>query len=204
MVLSLVALSLLADIAPPPPQRVKPAPPPLECSADQDCVLSTFQGCCGSCCPQLPHAVRRGVNEAERCAVIECALPKCEAVRCAGAPAVSEFVAVCEAGQCLARRRSAAQCQVAADCTVVEAMPPAGAACYQSACGCCPTRVAVPVERAPVPVPLQQREPPVKKKPAAGPPFGLSTGNTAPACSPCPQPPPESATCRAGRCVLQR
>jgi hypothetical protein len=203
MVLSLVALGLLADIAP-PPLKVKPAPPPTECAVDQDCVLSTFQGCCGACCAAPPHAVRRGVNEAARCAVIECALPKCDTLRCAAPPVMGEFQAVCEAGQCLARKKSAApaQCQVAADCVVVEAMPPPGAACYQSACGCCPTRVAVPAQR--MPLPLQQRDPPVKKKPASGPPFGLSTGSSAPTCSPCAEPPPQSATCRAGRCTLVR
>ena len=38
----------LADV----PDR--PVPP--ECQTDADCVITTFPGCCGTCCPMSPYA----------------------------------------------------------------------------------------------------------------------------------------------------
>lgn len=207
MLLTLLTLSLLNDVAPRP--RPRPAPPPpqaAECRADGDCVLSTFQGCCGNCCAVAPHAVVRGSNEGAQCAVIDCEAPDCSRVRCRSAPPPGAFVPACRAGRCVAvpRDEPPAQCRIDADCRVVSAAPPTGAACHQSACGCCATTQAIPADAV---VPLQQRPRPGGKPQTPGsPPFGLSTGKPdapAPNCSPCPAPEPGVAACQAGRCVLQ-
>lgn len=206
MVLTLLALSLLTDIAPPQftPKRKPPPPsqPAPECSQNSDCVLNTFQGCCGSCCSAPPHAIRKGTKEGEICAAVECARPNCDAVRCAKPPEVSSYVALCLAGSCVAEPKIAqlpVQCTTAADCKVVNA-PMAG--CQQSPCGCCPVTQALPVDAV---VPLQQR-PADKKKNEGKPNFGLSTGGgTAPQppnCAPCPAPTGGEAACQAGQCVL--
>jgi hypothetical protein len=219
MLLRLLTLTLLADVVVGPEPKAVPRPPSV-CSQDADCVLSTFEGCCGSCCPSPPHAAPRGTNEAARCAVIDCARPRCDAVRCARAPeAVDAYLAICRVGQCVAVRKPVAEravCRVDADCQVVMLSPPAGAACHQGPCGCCPSPTAVPVD-APVPVP-----PPTKRRPQSpqapqspdgkGPTFGLSTGDGAtparpppqgPACAPCPGGPSGvRAACIGGQCQL--
>ena len=201
MLLTLVTLSLLGDVAPFP--KV-PAPPPAQCSADDQCMLSTFQGCCGGCCGGAPHAVRKGTRENERCAVIDCALPDCSAVRCAKPPDPASFVAVCRAGQCVAvqKNEAPAECRSTSECTVATSAPP-GASCHQSACGCCPVSRAVPVDAV---VPLQKRRDDAPPDKPGKPNFGLSTGGPnappAPNCSPCPAPTSGSAVCQAGRCVF--
>lgn len=207
MLLTLVTLALLGDVAPGP--RIKrPAPPPSQCSADADCVLSTFQGCCGGCCGVAPHAIPRGFNEQARCAVVDCAMPDCSAVRCAKPPDPNDFAPACRSGRCVAvpKNEAPAQCRVNADCTVVTAVPPAGALCHSSPCGCCPVTQAVPIDAA---IPLQQRQGPPKKADPKKPNFGLSTGNglpppQAPSCAACPPPAGGTAVCQAGRCVLQQ
>lgn len=206
MLLSILTLALLTDVAPRPYPR--PAPRPAECTADGDCMLSTFNGCCGSCCTPDPHAVRKDNNEAARCAVIDCAGPDCSAVKCRQGRDPSEFVPACRAGRCVAlpRNQEPAQCRADTECRVVEATPPARATCHQSACGCCPVSQAVPIDAV---VPLQRRPPlpPTKNGPAEKPNFGLSTGEPTglqrPSCSPCPGPMPARAACVSGRCVLQ-
>lgn len=201
-----------ADIAP----RRPPAPPPPECRADAECTITTFDGCCGSCCPRQPYAMNRQRLDAleASCAVKKCARPDCSDVACAMVvpePA-SSFRAVCEAGRCVARRVSeVAECRRDADCTVVSGLPPPGSACHAQPCGCCPVNVAAPVDRArPRPAPPGPMPTPAPAKKGAGPAFGLSTGDgrpqgptvTPPACSPCPQPPPANAACVAGQCTL--
>lgn len=204
MFLALVTLSLLGDVAPFNP---RPVPPP-QCSADDDCVLSTFNGCCGSCCGADPHAVRRGVNEASRCAAVDCDMPDCSAVRCRQARDVSQFVPACRAGRCVAipKAEAPAQCRIDGDCRVVTAAPPAGDSCHRSACGCCPMTQAVPIDAV---VPLQQRPTGVDpKSPPTKPNFGLSTGGPPapppPSCSPCQQPASGVAACQSGQCVLRQ
>lgn len=206
MLLALVTLSLLADVAPGPQLR-RPPPPPVNCSADADCVLSTFNGCCGSCCGGDPHAVPRNVNEAARCAAVDCAMPDCSAVKCRQPRPASDFVAACRASHCVAipRTEAPAQCRSNADCTVVTAAPPPGDSCHRSACGCCPMTQAVPIDAV---VPMQKRPAGVDPKtpPAGKPNFGLSTGGPtpppAPNCSPCASPMGGTSACMSGRCVL--
>lgn len=195
MLLALVTLSLLADVA---PRR----PPPSQCRADADCVLSTFQGCCGSCCQAPPHATPRGVKEGEHCAMVDCRQLDCAAVRCAAPSDLASFVPVCRAGQCVAAQKAElpAECRLDSECRVVTTPAP-GAACLQSPCGCCPAPRAVPVDAV---VPALKK--PVEKK--AKPDFGLSTGGPtappqAPNCSACQRREDGKAACRAGRCVLQ-
>jgi len=201
MLLTLVTLSLLADVAP------FPRPAPAQCSADDDCVLSTFQGCCGGCCGVAPHAVPRGTNEAARCAVIDCAPPDCSAVRCAKPPDPASFAPACRAGRCVAVPKNVepAECRANVDCSVVTAAPPAGDSCHRSACGCCPVTQAVPVDAV---VPLQQKRNDGAPDQPGKPKFGLSTGGPnsppAPNCSPCPAPAGGTAACQAGKCVLMQ
>jgi hypothetical protein len=203
MILVLVLSGLLGDVG---PRRPQPVPPPPQCTDDSGCVLTTFQGCCGGCCPQEPRAVPVGSREEMRCAAIDCAMPDCAAVRCGPAPRpVSEFVATCRAGRCVAlpKTQVGGQCRVDLDCRVVVAQPPPGDACHRSACGCCPVSQAVPVNEV---VPLQEQRPaPTSPKTDGKPNFGLSTGDgrPAPQCSPCPAPQPTGgAACLGGRCVL--
>ncbi|MEW5741904.1 MAG: hypothetical protein AB1938_23520 [Myxococcota bacterium] len=198
-----------ADIAP-----RRPTPPPSECKADSECVITTFAGCCGACCPRAPYAMSAAKQQAaeDRCAVVRCGAPKCDDVACAMVmpePA-SAFRAVCEAGRCVARRvGEVTECRRDADCAVVTAMPPAGAACYSSPCGCCPSTVAAPVD-APRPAPPPGTKPVKKGAAPGGPSFGLSTGDgrapqpnlPPPRCEPCAQPPPGNAACVAGKCTL--
>jgi hypothetical protein len=188
-----LVLVLLADV-PPPRVHVRDD----ACHADDECVVSTFAGCCGACCPAAPRAVRAATLEQERarCAVASCAAPRCGGA-CAQVEEASAFVAACEAGQCVARRRAprpADQCRADEDCVVASATPP-GSACEQSACGCCSGEVVVPRASVPLARPARSRT-----APTSPPKFGLGTGQ-APQCAPCPRPPPVRAACVAGRCV---
>lgn len=204
MLLALLTLSLLADIAPGPP--LKQPPRSSECTADTDCVVSTYQGCCGSCCVGLPHGVRRGVDEARACGEVDCASQNCAAVRCAAPPDLAQFVPACRGGRCVAvpLPEAPAQCRVNEDCTVVTMVPPAGAYCHRSPCGCCPVTQAIPIDGVPLPKRAPERNTP--NKPKTKPNFGLSTGGPpppqAPNCSPCPAPSGGTALCQSGRCVL--
>ena len=200
MILALVTLSLLGDVLPGPVARQPARPQQPQCLADGDCVLSTFQGCCGSCCAVTPHAVPRSVEEGRVCASVDCKQPDCSAVRCAAAPDPTQFVAACRASRCVAvtKAQAAPQCRTNSDCRVVTMGPPAGASCHRSPCGCCPVTQAIPADGV---VPLQK-----KPAPAGKPDFGLSTGGApppqAPNCSPCPIPAGGTALCQSGRCVL--
>lgn len=199
MVPALVVLLSLSDVAP-GPLRVKPV---AECSADAECALSTFEGCCsGNCCPREPHGVSKRVNEAARCAVVDCAMRACDGERCAAARPMSDFVAACEAGRCVAKVKptAGAQCRADNECVVVQMTPPGPC----GPCGCCPTNVAMPAVDT---VKLGRRdepEPVVTPAPATPKPvpFGLSDGKPGPTCSPCQRPPPATAACRAGHCTV--
>jgi hypothetical protein len=143
------------------------------CASDSDCVSSTFNSCCGSCCPAAPVAVSRGRAQLQQ---QQCARVRCEPLAC-GNIACAQFVPspirpVCRANRCVAERPNVmppppppppAQCQVAADCGV-DLNPPPGNACWSSPCGCCPTPRAVPIE--------QVRPPPVRRTPR-----GLHSGS---------------------------
>lgn len=207
MTLTLLTLWLLTDIAPPPlpPPNKRPPPPRSQCTSNDQCVLSTFQGCCGGCCGSEPHAIPRGTKEGEICAAVDCAMPRCEAVRCAAVRPVSDFEAVCRAGRCVAEVRApaAGQCRSDDECQL-SFSPAPGAACASSPCGCCPYPRAVSLDERPRPAPPERKAPKAPEKPT----FGLSTGAGQPAppqpqCSPCPSPPPMRAVCRSNQCVLQ-
>jgi len=125
----LVASAALADVAPHP----RPPPrPPAECSLDADCAISTFPGCCGSCCPTEPYAESNAQLSAamKRCAIVDCARPQCDAVRCAAASPPSQWRAVCVAGQCqrVAASADPEACGGDADCVVTE---------FRCCPGCC-------------------------------------------------------------------
>lgn len=207
LLLLVLAAPSWADIAPRRP------PPPPECKADHECAITTFEGCCGACCPRAPYAMSAAKLQAaqQQCAQVRCAARRCDDIACAMVvpePA-SRFRAVCEAGRCVARRADElAECRRDADCTVVTALPPSGAACYSSPCGCCPSTLALPVDAA-KPAPPPGAKPVKKGATPGGPSFGLSTGDGQPAnpnrppprCEPCAQPVPGSAACVSGKCT---
>jgi len=158
-----LTLLLLADIGPPPP----------ECVADRDCVLSTFNGCCGGgdCCPEVRGAPK-GKNERAACATMKCDVVECGTVKCAHPPPdLSLYVPACVARRCEAVLKTA-QCRVAADCRLVE-VPPVDPACDEGSC-CCPVKQAQPVD-AGVPPPITH-------------------------CKRCPPEPPARAACERGQC----
>lgn len=119
-----------------------PAPrPPDECTADGDCVITTFQSCCGGgCCPPAPYATARASLEARQraCANKDCAERPCTskmACRPVGRPA--DFLAVCQARRCVAVPRQPLgldECAGDGDC-VLSRSPCCG--------GCCDTTQAM-------------------------------------------------------------
>ncbi len=179
---------------------------PAECRGSADCVISTFAGCCGSCCPVQPYATTRENDAAQqrRCAIVDCAAPACGKVKCDTPRPASALRAVCEAGRCVAvATGGAVQCSQDSDCRVDWVVGTRGC----GPCGCCPgtgAPVAVPAN-APSPQPPPR---PLVKKDEKPPRFGLTPGGPPPPpppnCSPCPAPPVVSAVCSANRCVLKR
>ncbi|MBL8910512.1 MAG: hypothetical protein JNM17_07385 [Archangium sp.] len=204
MLVTTLTLLVLADIAPIGPAKIKVRPPD-ECSRDTDCELSTFEGCCGTCCPGPPHAKRKGLDEARRCAAVDCAMPDCAAVRCMRAPDKSAYVAVCRVGQCVAVSKSEIPtapppgpvCRADNECRVVLSTPAPGQ--------CCGTPMAQSID---APIPLQRRPGPTQPKQDGDKPvFGLTPGNSSGTgsaqCGPCPQPAGMRARCtNTGQCVL--
>jgi len=89
--LSLVlAVLVLTDIGPPPP----------ECVKDEQCVLSTFGGCCGDCCP-LVRAAPKGKDELAPCKTMRCASNDCSDVTCSNpAPNLEDYRAACVRRRC--------------------------------------------------------------------------------------------------------
>ncbi|MFT3838302.1 MAG: hypothetical protein QM723_15065 [Myxococcaceae bacterium] len=177
-----------------------PAP---ECHSDTDCTMSSFAGCCGTCCPEAPHvtSVEKEKMETMRCGVVDCAALACPKTPCPQVkrPAVRP---ACRAGVCVAEPLGAAECRADGDC---ELSTPEDAACRSSPCGCCPgSEVARPLGR-----PHALEEPPPAKPPQtpkkSDPKFGLSTGSSGgappPQCSPCPAAKPARAACREGKCI---
>ncbi len=130
MVLATTVLVLvLSDIGPPPP----------ECVADRDCVLSTFGGCCGDCCPVV-RAAPKGKDERAPCKTMNCASPPCAEVVCQRpAPDLDLYAAACVARRCEAVLK-VAECRVATDCRLVEVAPPEPGRCA------CPEKRAEPVD----------------------------------------------------------
>ncbi|MDP3235445.1 MAG: hypothetical protein Q8S33_32295 [Myxococcales bacterium] len=147
-------------------------PPPAECRRDNECELTTFVGCCGSCCPGL-RAAPRGKDERSACKTMNCSSVDCATITCKAAPDATLFIAACVDRRCEAIRKDA-ECRVAEDCTLVDAAPP-GASCTKDTC-CCPVKVAnARTAQAPASVPASAR------------------------CSRCDVPPTRTA-CLEGRC----
>jgi hypothetical protein len=133
----LVVVTLLAGLTwSDVPSRTRPP----GCRADSECVLSDFKGCCAfECCPSGPRAwLASELTRAQAsCGERECAArPECPPTPCAPRDGQG-LVAVCEAGQCVARRVSEAPpradpdfCARDADCV---------SSTFASCCGsCCP------------------------------------------------------------------
>ncbi|MDX2015183.1 MAG: hypothetical protein SFW67_33630 [Myxococcaceae bacterium] len=171
------------------------------CGRDEECVSSTFAGCCGSCCPVAPRAVtrRRAALEGLECSTVHCGDRNCSDRACAQV-VPAPIRPICRANRCVAQRTNelpvpppALECRVDGDCGVDQSPPPQDA-CWDAPCGCCPVARVVPQR--------QVRPPPTRRQLPQGTPFGLSPGGAAqPTCGPCPQPPPVTPRCEAGRCV---
>jgi hypothetical protein len=171
------------------------------CSSDAECVSSTFAGCCGSCCPVAPRAVtrQRAGLEGLECGAVDCGQRDCSRIACAQM-VPSPIRPVCRSNRCVAERPElvpvpppASECRVDAECGVDQSPPP-GAACWESACGCCPVARAVPASQA--------RPAPTRRTPTGSTPFGLTQGSSAsPACAPCPAVSPVTPRCQGGRCM---
>lgn len=173
---------------------------PDACVRDDECVSSTFEGCCGSCCPVPPRAVtrRRAGLEQLQCGDVHCGDRDCSRIACAQV-VPSPIRPVCRGRRCVAERTNerpepppVLECRLDSDCGVDRAPPPA-AACWDSPCGCCPAARVVPRSEA--------RPAPTRRTPPPSTPFGLSQGQQTPACAPCPAPAPVVPRCEAGRCV---
>jgi hypothetical protein len=110
-------------------------PPAPECGRDDDCIVSTFGGCCGSCCPAAPEAVSRAIDQSQRshCRAVDCAPRRCSNLNCEKVPPASAYRAVCENRQCKlapARGGDSPQCSSDDDCLVAN---------FGGCCGsCCP------------------------------------------------------------------
>jgi hypothetical protein len=205
----------VADVAPWPAPPPKPVPPPVtlpspDCRSDAECVVTTFAGCCGSCCPPAPYAISAARLEQERarCALVDCARPAPCPDDCRPPPAPGETRAACVSGACRlvsVEVPPGVRCDRDDQCTVTYDAPGPLAACRRSPCGCCPgtqpRAVRVGSEDRRPAVPLTKPE---GAKPGSAPPFGLSSGPTAPApaCAPCQSPQPARAQCVAHRCAL--
>lgn len=75
------------------------------CSADADCVVTTFSGCCAYC-EGAPKAMAKSILEQQqnRCAAVDCKAPP-ENVLCAHHEPADAFVARCKDGTCVSAKR---------------------------------------------------------------------------------------------------
>jgi len=77
--------------------------PERACSRDDECILSTFPGCC-SCCQCAPlHALRADAERRwqDSCALEKCAAQDCSAASCVPCGSVAATVrAACVGGLC--------------------------------------------------------------------------------------------------------
>jgi hypothetical protein len=185
---------------------VDPAPDPDSvCHATKDCVVSTFPGCCGSCCAEPPSARTRKQLQAEQriCATVDCLMPECSNVRCGTAvPPSSAFKAVCRKKRCVLEPL-VRQCTKDAECWVTYPPAPVDAACHKSPCGCCPSTVPKAVPATPEPDAPTQSARPAAPSPAAVPvPRTPEPAGPSVQCSPCPGPAAAQAVCVLQQCVL--
>lgn len=189
------------------------APKPA-CAVAADCVVTTFSGCCGGCCPSVQAMSRRELAaEQRKCASVRCAQKMCAAMVCEEQPRPETIEAQCRDGRCVAVPKQAAappparaECRQDRDCAISYQGPGPNDACQASPCGCCPGTEprAVPAAQAES---RRRQRPPPSSAPADVRPqkFGLSQGDSAqpaPACAPCPAPRPARAVCAQGRCAL--
>lgn len=160
----------------------RPAP---RCTTDAQCVMSSFESCCGSCCPMPKAWLSSELSRAQsRCRAVRCRQQPC--VTDCGPMPVSEFEAKCVAGECVAQPKRADPdfCASDSDCVAV------------SSAGCCGSCCAAPqrvVSRA-----RQTLDEQVCSRTRCEP---LACSNIA-----CAQmmPAPVRPVCRANRCVADR
>jgi hypothetical protein len=121
-----LALLVLADLPPPPP----------ECRADSDCELTTFAGCCDCCKGYQLRARPKGRKEDGPCATMKCS-GDCSTANCASKRAdPNDFVPACISRRCQALPKNA-ECREWKDCRIIERASPDGG---------CLEKVAVPAD----------------------------------------------------------
>ena len=79
------------------------AGPDRACSSDEECILSTFPGCCSCCQCESLHALRADAEHRlqDSCSGIECAAQDCSNADCVPCAEVAAGVrAVCVQGLC--------------------------------------------------------------------------------------------------------
>jgi hypothetical protein len=198
-----LALATLAEAS----EKVRRTP---QCTADVDCVVTDFAGCCGGCCPMTRGIPKKQLaQEQARCASIDCETLVCAQVVCEEVPRVDSLQARCVDQRCVSVPKEAppsTECREDRECTVRYPAAAAHAPCRSSPCGCCPGTV-------PVAEPVAKAEHAgarpgngQKAGPSGSPGYGLSQGKpSAPRvnCSPCPGPTPARAVCRQNRCALE-
>jgi hypothetical protein len=76
------------------------------CSADADCEVTNFAGCC-VCCESSAHAVTAIALSQQRaqCAVMECGVKCAPDIECAKIELAAAFTARCKDGACIAVHR---------------------------------------------------------------------------------------------------
>lgn len=77
------------------------------CKVDDDCVLTSFGGCCS--CPERPHGMNRSAHEKrqQQCAVVDCTMPP--DARCEKVEPASGYRVACRRGRCEALRLRASR-----------------------------------------------------------------------------------------------
>jgi len=76
------------------------------CSADADCEVTNFAGCC-ACCESTAHAVPAIALSQQRahCAIKDCEIACSSNIQCAKIERAAAFVAHCKDGTCAAVHR---------------------------------------------------------------------------------------------------
>lgn len=79
-------------------------PDALPCARDNECVITTYAGCC-ACCPAAPYATRHDELDKARqvCTRVRCA--GCGTVDCSAGDEESGYRAVCQQKKCTAVKK---------------------------------------------------------------------------------------------------
>lgn len=127
--LALLGLVVIAACPAPPPSTTTSTPPPSmtpaptptptqsgstaeltskdACTADADCVITSFSGCCA--CPGCDQPAARSSKELaasqKQCELVRCDMDRCKAMLCKAGEPTTSFTAACENQVCVGRRK---------------------------------------------------------------------------------------------------